>query len=72
MTDMGLIRRVADVMRRCDPEYCRSHGVSATTDDEWDDLLAEIEDTYDPTPWCAQCGAQRPMDCHCGPIAENN
>lgn len=27
---------------------------------------------YDPTPWCAGCGARRQSDCHCGPIAANN
>jgi hypothetical protein len=42
-----LLKRVADVMRRCDPEYCESHSVDQTTDDQWDDLLAEVEDACD-------------------------
>lgn len=42
-----LLHKVADVMRRCDDEYCASHSVRHTTDDEWDDLLAEIEDACD-------------------------
>ena len=25
----------------------------------------------DPTPWCSFCGAMRRVDCHCGPIADN-
>jgi hypothetical protein len=29
-------------------------------------------DVYDPTPWCAGCGAMKRKDCDCGPIAENN
>ena len=72
MPSMDLIRRVADVMRRCDPAYCASHGVRPTTNAEWDDLLAEVEDAYDPTPWCTYCGAQKAADCHCGPTAANN
>lgn len=68
----ALLSRVADVMRRCDPEYCRSHGVGATTDDEWDEILAEVEDAYDPTPWCNNCGAMRQIDCRCGPLPEND
>jgi len=29
-------------------------------------------ENYDPTPWCAGCGAMKQKDCHCGPIAEND
>jgi hypothetical protein len=32
--------------------------------------LLNVEDK-DPTPWCSGCGAMRPADCHCGPIADN-
>ena len=39
-----LLKRVADVMRRCDPEYCESHSVEQTTDEEWDALLEQVED----------------------------
>jgi hypothetical protein len=31
-----------------------------------------IEDWFDPTPWCAGCGAMIASKCTCGPIAENN
>jgi hypothetical protein len=26
----------------------------------------------DPTRWCNACGALRQIDCHCGPLAEND
>lgn len=42
-----LLAKIADVMRRCDPEYCASHSVDQTTDDEWDDCLAEVEEACD-------------------------
>jgi hypothetical protein len=29
-------------------------------------------DDYDPTPWCAGCGALKPQHCHCGEIAPND
>ena len=29
-------------------------------------------DEYDPTPWCSSCGAMREIDCHCGPLADND
>ena len=32
---------------------------------------AVVPSDYDPTPWCSGCGAMRKVDCHCGPIAEN-
>lgn len=44
-----LLAKVADRMRRCDPEYCESHSVEQTTDDEWDELLSEVEDACDET-----------------------
>ena len=43
----ALLKRVADIMRRCDPEYCESHSVEQTTDEEWDDLLEAVEDAED-------------------------
>jgi len=33
------------------------------------DLFLEEED---PTPWCHQCGAMKPDECDCLPIAANN
>ena len=27
---------------------------------------------YDPTPWCAQCGAMERARCKCGPRADND
>ena len=39
-----LLARVADVMRRCDPEYWASHEVPQTTEAEWDDCLMDLED----------------------------
>lgn len=42
-----LLNKIADRMRRCDPEYCESHSVEQTTDDEWDELLAELEAALD-------------------------
>lgn len=29
-------------------------------------------DEYDPSPWCAYCGAMGVKDCKCGPIAAND
>ncbi len=29
------------------------------------------DDDYDPTPYCAACGAMTRKQCHCGNIAEN-
>lgn len=44
-----------------------------------DELAQAIQDAvesffrnYDPTPWCAGCGARFSDQCECGPIAENN
>ena len=37
------------------------------------DGSGEIENPdYDPTPWCTGCGARRRVDCHCGPLADND
>lgn len=32
----------------------------------------EIDDAYDPTPWCHVCGAKEKNQCDCGPIAANH
>ena len=32
----------------------------------------ECINEYDPTPYCAWCGAMSEKACGCGPIAENN
>ena len=53
-----LLRKVADVMRRCDEEYCRSHSVPPTYDDEWDDLLAEVEEACEVSEEGATGGVQ--------------
>jgi len=45
-----LLRSVADVMRRSDPLYVEarpSDECSATTDDEWDEVLEEVETFID-------------------------
>ena len=39
-----LLLRIADIMRRCDAEYCASHSVEQTSDEEWDALLEDVED----------------------------
>lgn len=38
---------------------------AAETDDEPDPTL---DPNYDPTPYCAHCGARRMKDCDCGPL----
>lgn len=49
-------------------EYLTNFGVGSKAE-----VDPEIDsDDYDPTPWCAQCGAMRARNCNCGPIAENN
>lgn len=40
-----LLKRVADVMRRCDPEFCEAHSAEPTTDEEWDEVLEQVEDS---------------------------
>ena len=39
-----LLHKIADAMRRCDPDWCESHNVEQITDDEWDELLEAVED----------------------------
>lgn len=39
-----LLERVADVMRRSDPEYVESHAVLPTSDEEWDEMIEDVED----------------------------
>lgn len=47
MTVQILLRRAADVMRRCDPEKL-ADGESPTSDGEWDALLLDIEAALSP------------------------
>jgi hypothetical protein len=35
------------------------------------EAVKEFWDDYDPTPYCAGCGAMNASGCDCGPIAEN-
>ncbi len=44
---LAALAAAADVMRRSDPVYCAALGVEATTDVEWDDALARVEDALD-------------------------
>lgn len=37
----------------------------------WALRIPNVEIDLDPTRWCNACGAMRPQDCKCGPIAEN-
>jgi len=49
-TAVELLRQVADVMRRSDPLYVEarpSDECRATTDDEWDEVLEEVEEFLD-------------------------
>jgi hypothetical protein len=41
---METLSRIVDCMRGCDPEYVAAHSGKQTTDDEWDDTLAEAEE----------------------------
>jgi len=43
--------------------YCEDCG-------EFDE--GHVDPNYDPTPWCAGCGAMKKSDCHCGPLADND
>jgi hypothetical protein len=52
----------------CNGIDCGCQG--ATIPDEFCSLACY--ENYDPTPWCAGCGAMKQKDCHCGPIAEND
>jgi hypothetical protein len=38
---------------------------------ELEALLENMDEDYDPTPWCVACGAMKRRHCNCGPIAEN-
>ncbi len=38
-----LLSRIADVMRRSDPEYVESHAVLPTSDEEWDAVIEDVE-----------------------------
>ena len=47
MTHTALLRQLADVMRRSDPDYCEAHGVEYTTDADWDAALEALEDAIE-------------------------
>lgn len=38
---------------------------------EWK-ISAIPEEDYDPTPYCAHCGAMKSENCHCGPISKDD
>ena len=38
-----LLERIADVMRRSDPEYVESHVVLPASDEEWDTVIEDVE-----------------------------
>jgi hypothetical protein len=44
---LAALAAAADVMRRSDPAWCLCMGVDATTDVEWDDALARVEDAIE-------------------------
>lgn len=41
---IDLLRKVALMMRGCDPEYCSAHNWGPTDDQHWDEVLNEVED----------------------------
>ena len=32
----------------------------------------EVDEDYDPTPWCSYCGSKTKKGCACPPTVENN
>jgi hypothetical protein len=38
------VRRLVDILRRSDAEYCGAHEHEPVTDEEWNEVLAEAED----------------------------
>ncbi len=42
----------------------------ALDDDEPEPSL--YDEDYDPTPYCAHCGAMKSANCHCGPISPDD
>lgn len=38
----------------------------------WIGPSREEEANYDPTPWCAYCGARTKKECNCGELAAND
>jgi hypothetical protein len=51
--------------------HCGCYVCRCPNPDE-DDSDKGIDPDYDPTPWCSGCGAMKPSQCDCGPIADNN
>ena len=41
------LRQLVDATRRLDPDYCESHSLPQTTDEEMDSALARAEDCLD-------------------------
>jgi hypothetical protein len=44
---VAALAAAADAMRRSDPVWCAVMGVEQTTDVQWDDALAAVEDALD-------------------------
>lgn len=49
MTQLEMLHKAVDVLRRLDPIYCASHEVAQVTDDEIDALLETLEEAIEPS-----------------------
>lgn len=49
MTQIEMLHKAVDVLRRLDPVYCASHEVAQVTDEEVDDLLEILEEAVEPS-----------------------
>lgn len=49
MTQLEMLHKAVDVLRRLDPIYCASHEVSQVSDEEIDALLETLEEELDPS-----------------------
>jgi hypothetical protein len=49
---------------QCDHAF----GPDGRCDDCGEYDVGHVDPNYDPTPWCAGCGAMHKRDCHCGPL----
>lgn len=52
-----LLRKVALMMRACDPEYCAAHNWGPTDDQHWDEVLNEVEDYVEDQAALGYAGA---------------
>jgi hypothetical protein len=52
-------------MARPTPNDCGCEG-------EVHEICCPDNPDYDPTPWCANCGARREENCDCGPLPDND